>query len=328
MGAGRELKVFEGGLGETFYRKFPPECLPVACQTTEEVTTMARSMTGWGRGDITLGGDVYTVEVKTLNHRFIDISMRAPERFSSMETRIRDEIKRRFARGSFSVHINAVSSETPPMRLNVPMARLYMEASNGLKAELGVKGEMDLGTMLSLKDIFTFERKGSASDEDWGAVRAGLETALGQVEEWRAKEGGSLVADLFSRMETLEGLLFIVEMRIPKMVEGYRDRLKTEMEKILAGKVEESRILLEAALFAEKTDTAEEATRLKSHLELFRTLLASAGPVGKKLDFLCQELGREINTIGSKANDVKITQTVIDMKGEVEKIREQVQNVE
>ena len=289
---------------------------------------MARSMTGWGKGDFTIGGDVYAIEVKTLNHRFIDISMRAPERFSSMETRIRDEIKKRFSRGSFSVHINAVSSETPPLKLNVPMARLYLEAAKEIKAELGVKGEMDLGTMLRQKDIFTFERKGSVADEDWGAVRAGLEAALGQVEEWRTNEGESLVADLLSRMKTLEGLLFTVEVRIPKMVEGYRDKLKAEMEKILAGKVEESRILLEAALFAEKTDTAEEATRLKSHLELFRTLLASIGPAGKKLDFLCQELGREINTIGSKANDIKITQTVIDMKGEVEKIREQVQNVE
>lgn len=289
---------------------------------------MARSMTGWGKGDFTLGGDVYTIEVKTLNHRFIDISMRAPERFSSMETRIREEIKRRFARGSFSVHINAVSTETPPLKLNLPMARLYMEAAKELEGELGVAGEMDLGTMLRQKDIFTFERKGSLTEEDWRVVKAGLDAALAQVEEWRAKEGESLAADLFSRMETLEGLLFTIEVRIPKMVEGYRDRLKTEMEKILAGKVEESRILLEAALFAEKTDTAEEATRLKSHLELFRTLLASAGPIGKKLDFLCQELGREINTIGSKANDVKITQTVIDMKGEVEKIREQVQNVE
>jgi len=285
-------------------------------------------MTGWGKGDFTIGGDVYAIEVKTLNHRFIDISMRAPERFSSMETRIRDEIKKRFSRGSFSVHINAVSSETPPLKLNVPMARLYLEAAKEIKAELGVKGEMDLGTMLRQKDIFTFERKGSVADEDWGAVRAGLDAALGQVEEWRAKEGEALIADLLSRMTTLEGLLFTVEVRIPKMVEGYRDKLKAEMEKILAGKVEESRILLEAALFAEKTDTAEEATRLKSHLELFRTLLASTGPAGKKLDFLCQELGREINTIGSKANDIKITQTVIDMKGEVEKIREQVQNVE
>lgn len=285
-------------------------------------------MTGWGKGDFTIGGDLYTIEVKALNHRFIDISMRAPERFSPFETRIRDEIKKRFARGSFSVHIIPVSAEAPPLRLNLQMAKLYMDAAAELKSALGVKGELDLSAIMRQKDIFTFERKGSVTDEGWEPLRAGLESALGQVEAWRAREGEALKTDLLSRADSLEGLLFTIEARIPKMLEAYRERLKTEMEKVLAERIEESRILLEAAIFAEKTDTAEEATRLKSHIEMFRKLAASEGPIGKKLDFLCQELGREINTIGSKANDVKITQTVIDMKSEVEKIREQVQNVE
>lgn len=289
---------------------------------------MARSMTGWGKGDFNIGGDLYTIEVKTLNHRFIDISMRAPERFSPFETRVRDEIKKRFARGSFSVHIIPVSAEAPPLRLNIQMAKLYLDAAAELKEALGVKGELDLAAIMRQKDIFTFERKGSVTDEDWEPLRAGLESALGQVEAWRTREGEALRADLLSRADTLEGLLFTIEARIPKMLEAYRDRLKAEMEKVLAERIEEPRILLEAAIFAEKTDTAEEATRLKSHIEMFRKLAASDGPIGKKLDFLCQELGREINTIGSKANDVKITQTVIDMKSEVEKIREQVQNVE
>lgn len=289
---------------------------------------MAKSMTGWGKGDFNLKGDLYTIEVKALNHRFIDISMRAPERFSSLETRVRDEIKKRYARGSFSVHIIPVSAESPPLKLNMQMARLYMDAAAELKAALDVKGEMDLASLLRQKDIFTFERKGSVTDEGWEPLRAGLESALDQVEAWRAREGEALKADLLSRADALEGLLFTIEARIPRMLEAYRERLKAEMEKVLAERIEESRILLEAAIFAEKTDTAEEATRLKSHIEMFRMLAASDGPIGKKLDFLCQELGREINTIGSKANDVKITQTVIDMKSEVEKIREQVQNVE
>ena len=289
---------------------------------------MVKSMTGWGKGDFAIGGDTFTVEVKTLNHRFIDISARFPERFSPMETRLRDEIKKAFSRGSFSVHIYPVSSETAALKLNVQMARLYLEAARELKDTLGVGGEVDVATLLRQKDIFAFERKGPFAEEDWNSVKAGLLAALEQVEAWRAKEGEALSSDLFSRIDTLEGLLFTVETRIPKMLEAYRERLKNEMEKVLAGKVEDSRILLEAAIFAEKTDTAEEATRLKSHLEMFRKLLGEQGPIGKKLDFLCQELGREINTIGSKANDTRITQTVIEMKGEVEKIREQVQNVE
>ncbi|WKZ32526.1 MAG: YicC/YloC family endoribonuclease [Thermodesulfobacteriota bacterium] len=289
---------------------------------------MARSMTGWGKGDFNIGGDLYAIEVKALNHRFIDISMRAPERFSPFETKIRDEIKKRFARGSFSVHIIPVSAEAPPLRLNLQMAKLYLDAAAELKSAYDVRGEMDLASLLRQKDIFTFERRGSITDEDWEPLRAGLESALNQVEAWRAREGEALRTDLLSRADSLEGLLFTIEARIPKMLESYRERLKAEMEKVLAERIEESRILLEAAIFAEKTDTAEEATRLKSHIEMFRKLAASDGPIGKKLDFLCQELGREINTIGSKANDVKITQTVIDMKSEVEKIREQVQNVE
>lgn len=289
---------------------------------------MVKSMTGWGKGDFAIGGDTFTIEVKTLNHRFIDISARFPERFSPMETRLRDEIKKAFARGSFSVHIYSVSSETAALKLNVPMARFYMEAAQELKDAVGVAGEVDIATLLKQKDIFSYERKGPFAEEDWSSVRAGLAAAIAQVEAWRVKEGEALSADLFSRMDALEGLLFIVETRIPKMLEGYRERLRAEMEKVLAGKIEDSRILLEAAIFAEKTDTAEEATRLKSHLEMFRKLLVEKGPIGKKLDFLCQELGREINTIGSKANDTSITQTVIEMKGEVEKIREQVQNIE
>lgn len=285
-------------------------------------------MTGWGKGDFNIGGDLYAIEVKALNHRFIDISMRAPERFSPFETKIRDEIKKRFARGSFSVHIIPVSAEAPPLRLNLQMAKLYLDAAAELKSAYDVRGEMDLASLLRQKDIFTFERRGSITDEDWEPLRAGLESALNQVEAWRAREGEALRTDLLSRADSLEGLLFTIEARIPKMLESYRERLKAEMEKVLAERIEESRILLEAAIFAEKTDTAEEATRLKSHIEMFRKLAASDGPIGKKLDFLCQELGREINTIGSKANDVKITQTVIDMKSEVEKIREQVQNVE
>ncbi|MCC6503235.1 MAG: YicC family protein [Deltaproteobacteria bacterium] len=289
---------------------------------------MVKSMTGWGKGDFAIGGDTFTIEVKTLNNRFIDISARYPERFSPMETRLRDEIKKAFARGSFTVHIYPVSAETAALKLNVQMARLYLEAARELKDALGVKGEMDVATLLRQKDIFAYERKGPFAEDDWLSVRAGLVAALEAVEAWRLKEGEALSKDLFSRLENLEAFLRVVEARIPKMLESYRERLKCEMDRVLAGKFEDSRILLEAAIFAEKTDTAEEATRLKSHIDMFRKLLNEEGPVGKKLDFLCQELGREINTIGSKANDTQITQTVIEMKGEVEKIREQVQNVE
>lgn len=289
---------------------------------------MAKSMTGWGKGDFSIGADQFTIEMKALNNRFIDISLRSPERFSSMENRIRDEIKKRFSRGSFSLHVYAVSSEAPPLKLNLQMAKLYIDAMEELKKEFGLEGRLDAASLVKFKDIFTFERRGPVTESDWEPLKDALQCAFGQLEDWRIKEGAALNADLVSRLEALEGQLFTVEARIPRMLEAYRERLRSEMEKILLERIDDSRILLEAAIFAEKTDTAEEATRLKSHLEMFRKILGSEEPVGKKLDFLCQEIGREINTIGSKANDIKITQTVVEMKGELEKIREQVQNLE
>lgn len=289
---------------------------------------MAKSMTGYGRSDFSIGAEVFSIEVKSLNHRFIDVHYRGPERFFAFENRIREEVKKTFARGSFSLHITATSAEVPPLKLNLDMARLYIEAAEGLKKELGVKGEADIATLLRLKDIFTFEKKGALGEADWEALKAALYAAFDQLADWRLKEGANLREDLIKKLETLDGILFDVEAHAPKTLEAYRQKLKEEMERLIGGKIDDSRILLEAAIFAERTDINEETARLKSHLDMFRKFLKFDEPIGKKLDFLCQEIGREINTIGSKANDTKITGYVIDMKGEIEKIREQVQNVE
>ncbi|MBI1912988.1 MAG: YicC family protein [Deltaproteobacteria bacterium] len=289
---------------------------------------MAKSMTGYGRSDFSIGAEVFSIEVKSLNHRFIDVHYRGPERFFAFENRIREEVKKTFARGSFSLHITATSAEVPPLKLNLDMARLYIEAAEGLKKELGVKGEADIATLLRLKDIFTFEKKGALGEADWEALKAALYAAFDQLADWRLKEGANLREDLLKKLGTLDGILFDVEAHAPKTLEAYRQKLKEEMERLIGGKIDDSRILLEAAIFAERTDINEETARLKSHLDMFRKFLKFDEPIGKKLDFLCQEIGREINTIGSKANDTKITGYVIDMKGEIEKIREQVQNVE
>ncbi len=289
---------------------------------------MAKSMTGWGRDEFSIVGDLYSVEARSLNHRFLDISLRMAERFSPFESRIRDEVKKRFSRGSFQINISLTSSETPELKLNLPIAKVYIKAAAELNEVLGVKGDMDVGALLRLKDIFSFERKGPVSDADWEPVRRALCLALDQIGEWRIKEGAALKQDLISRLETVGSLLSRIEAVAPKVIEAYRLKLKNEIEKVVKDRVDESRILLEAAIFAERTDVSEEITRLKSHLDMFRRFLKFDEPIGKRLDFLCQEIGREVNTIGSKPSDVEITQTVIEMKGEVEKIREQVQNVE
>lgn len=285
-------------------------------------------MTGYGRSDFDLDGEVYSIEIKSLNNRYIDMSLRTPERFSPFDLRIRDTIKKRFARGSFTVHINFVSKGAPEVKLNGPLVEFYKEAAGRLNSEFGVEGGLDVQTILGLKDIFTLEKKGPLEDSDWGAISAALTTALDQLEQWRVGEGEALRADLLSKLSVVEELLAGIEERLPEAVEAHKIKLTEGIEKLIGGKADSERILLEAAVFAEKSDVNEEVVRLKSHLDLFRKFLKFDEPVGKRLDFLCQEIGRETNTIGSKPSDVKITQAVIEMKGEAEKIREQVQNIE
>ncbi|MBI5454260.1 MAG: hypothetical protein HY956_06505, partial [Deltaproteobacteria bacterium] len=227
---------------------------------------MAKSMTGYGRGDIQIGGDAFSIEAKSLNHRFIDISLRMPERFYQFEGKIRDEIKKRFSRGAFSIFINAVSAEAPALKLNLPLAKAYMDAAEDVKKEFGLKGALDIETLFRLKDIFTVEKKDSIAEKDWESVKKGLDEAFEKLEAWRVAEGKALKADLFAMIETLEGLLFNIEARAPKVLEAYRQRLKDEMEKFLKDRVDESRILLEAAVFADRTAISEEIVRLKSHL--------------------------------------------------------------
>lgn len=285
-------------------------------------------MTGYGRSDIELGGEVYSAEIKSLNNRYLDISLRTPERFSPFDLRIRDVIKKRFARGSFTVHVNFVSKGAPELKLNGPLVEFYAEAARRLNEEFGISGQIDVPTLLNLKEIFTLEKKGPLEDSDWGSISSALTTSLDQLEQWRVEEGDVLKKDLLAKLAVVEGLLAGIEARLPEAVEAHRVKLTEGIEKLIGGKADPARILLEAAVFAEKSDVNEEVVRLKSHLDLFRKFLKFDEPVGKRLDFLCQEIGREINTIGSKPSDVKITQAVIEMKGEVEKIREQVQNIE
>lgn len=285
-------------------------------------------MTGYGRSDVELGGEVYSVEIKSLNNRYMDISLRTPERFSPFDLRIRDVIKKRFARGSFTVHVNFVSKGAPELKLNGPLVEFYAEAARRLRDEFGISGQIDVPTLLNLKEIFTLEKKGPLEDSDWGSISSALTTSLDQLEQWRVGEGDVLKKDLLDKLAAVEGLLAGIEARLPEAVEAHRVKLTDGIEKLIGGNADPARILLEAAVFAEKSDVNEEVVRLKSHLDLFRKFLKFDEPVGKRLDFLCQEIGREINTIGSKPSDVKITQAVIEMKGEVEKIREQVQNIE
>ncbi|MBI5344054.1 MAG: YicC family protein [Deltaproteobacteria bacterium] len=289
---------------------------------------MANSMTGYGRAGFTIEGETFSVEVKSLNHRYLDINCRMPERFFAAENRIREELKKRFSRGSFTVILSSEPSEASSLKVNIAAARAYLEAAGELRRELGISGEADVPLLLKIKDIFYPGKKTVDIDSAWEAMREGLYTALGHVAGWRAKEGSALKADILGRLTGLEGFLSGVELRTPAVNAAQLKRLKEGIEKLIGERADETRIMLEAAIFAERADVSEEAVRIRSHVDMFRQYLSMDEPVGKRLDFLCQELFRETNTIASKSNDTAITRFVVEMKSVVEKIREQVQNIE
>jgi uncharacterized protein (TIGR00255 family) len=285
-------------------------------------------MTGYGRGGFDIGGEAYCIEVRSLNHRYLDIKLRTPERLNPLENRIRESLKKRLARGSCTVSIHAEAAGDAPLKLNIAAARAYMEAAATLKKETGVGGEVDLPLLMKLRDIFTSDSEAPEIEEAWSALAGGLATALGQVEEWRKKEGMALEADLKEKLKKVEGLVASVQARAPEVIKDYRARLEAEMAKVLERKADPERILQEAAIFAERIDIDEELVRTRSHIEMFAKYLAMGEPVGKRLDFLCQEIFREINTMASKSNDAEMKHLAVEMKNELERIREQVQNIE
>lgn len=287
-----------------------------------------KSMTGYGRAEFQLGADVCAIEVRSLNGRYLEINVRGPERFAPFELKLRDELKVRFARGSFTVNIAIISAGAQSYVLNKELARLYIDAGRELKYTLGIDGGVDAGFLLKLKDIFVYDKKDAVADADWESLRKGLNAAFDGVEKWRIKEGESIAADMTARLASLEATVRLIEAGAGAMVEAYARKMREGIERLLKDKTDEGRILIEAAVYAERCDVSEETNRLRSHIALFREYLGASDPAGKRLDFLCQEIGREINTVGSKSPDAAITQTVVEMKNVLEKLREQAQNVE
>lgn len=301
---------------------------------------MCIGMTGYGRCDFSFsavegagGGEArqetYTVEVKSLNHRYLDIHTRLPERFSPLDIKIRDVVKKTFSRGHVTLSISAGRYDGRPLRLNLDAARAYLEAEGELKAKLGVEGTVDVALLLGMKDIFTAPEVSADVENNWKAVEEGITKALSQALSMRRKEGEVIKEDVEKRLKKIETISAYAAKRCPEVVSRYRDKMKNEITLLLAGKAaDESRVITEAAIFADRVNIDEEVTRLKSHVSSMRHYLALDEPVGRRLDFLCQEILREANTVGSKSQDVDITRGIIELKGELEKIREQVQNVE
>ena len=292
---------------------------------------MPKSMTGYGRAQVLRDGRDILVEIRAVNHRYYEFSARLPRTCMYLEEKLKTLLNGRIARGKteVSVTVTRPDGKDAEVAVNRSIAEGYINALRSLNTEVGLADDLTLSSLLRLPDIFTVTKAQDDENEVWAAVSDAAEQALDSFLTMRAAEGQRLAADLRVKLDGLEAMLTQIEAIEPGVAESYRSRLYAKLTELLADtNIDEQRILTETAIFAEKTAIDEETVRLHSHLAQFRELLDSAEPIGRKLDFLVQEMNREVNTIGSKAQDLGITKLVVDMKSEIEKIREQIQNIE
>jgi len=292
---------------------------------------MVFSMTGFGRGKGSFEQGEIVVEIRSVNHRFFEFTSRTPRGMSFLDERIKKLVNERVARGKVDVGVtfNPVEGKQNVIVFHRELARQYVNALKSAGKEMGLKNDLKASALLSFPDLFTQEKQEMNEESLWEAVETATNEALNQFLAMRQVEGDKMAADLLVRLENIEKMSYEVEKLSAESVNTYADRLRARMREVLSDKeIDEARIVTEAAIFADRIATDEETVRLRSHVEQFRKILAEGGPVGRKLDFLVQELNREVNTIGSKCNELTITNMVVDEKSEIEKIREQVQNLE
>ena len=294
---------------------------------------MIKSMTGFGRSEYSDGKRNITCEIRSVNHRYSDITVKMPRRYSFAEDKIKQAVKEKLVRGKVDVSINVenVTESDVVIKLNQLAAKQYFDNLTELKSQFGLTGDIDLELLANMPDVLKAVPDVEDEEEITKAILIPVSEASKNLEEMRSVEGARLKDDLLHKGETIKGILDQIEERSPLVVREYKDKLRERIAELLDGAAEvpEDRILTEAAIFADKCAIDEEITRLNSHLLQLKSILnGSEGTVGKKLDFLVQEMNREANTIGSKANDITITNHMLNIKAEIEKIREQVQNIE
>lgn len=294
---------------------------------------MIKSMTGFGRGEFSDGKRNVICEIKTVNHRYADISVKMPKRYSFAEEKIKNQIKEQMKRGKadVSIIVENLTEGDITVKLNTPVAEQYIENLRELKNSYELAGEIDLRLVSSMPDVLKVIPDVEDEEEVTAVICRAVDIAAKNLDEMRIVEGGKLAEDLLMRGDLIREIVKKIEVRAPLVAKEYREKLEARIKELVEDKVDipEDRILIEAAVFADKANITEELVRLDSHmLQLKSFLTESDGTVGKKLDFLVQEMNREANTIGSKANDLEITSLMLETKSEIEKIREQVQNIE
>ena len=289
------------------------------------------SMTGYGKGEYAEGGLELTCEIKTVNNRYLDVSIKAPRIFAAYEDVVRNTIRKKLTRGHADVYISLKDKRERPTALatDIALASSYVSAAKALKAAFpDLTDDFTLSSVLRYPEVLKQEDSYSLDEEMTNALDIALNIALDKLNEMRAVEGQKLKEDMLSRVQTIEGLVGEITTRAPLIAAEYREKLTARVKEYLADtQIDEGRLLTEVAVFTDKSNIDEELTRLRSHIEQFRAI-CEEGIVGRKLDFLVQEFNREANTTCSKSNDVTITRAGLALKNEIEKIREQVQNLE
>ena len=287
------------------------------------------SMTGYGRAMREVDGRALTIELKSVNHRFLDLAFRMPRNLMFLEDEARKRIGARLARGHVDVFMIYRNQRSDARKVSVDRALFdaYATALEGLR-DCGVQDDRTLMSIARLPDVMTV----TEAEEDQDALRAllaeALNASLDQLIAMRAREGAAMAADLNQKVDSIERMTREIEARYPETVAEYRNRLRASIEELIGQSVDETRLLTEVAVMADRSAIAEETVRLTSHIAQLRETFQKAEPIGRRLDFLVQELNREVNTISSKSQDVPITRLAVDMKAEIEKLREQLQNVE
>ena len=291
---------------------------------------MACSMTGFGRADTEKDGTKFTIEINTVNNRYLEYQIRIPKSLAALESEIKNLLSGTFRRGKIMVIINwAQDLSEENLVLDEAKTNAFMKIYELLKDKYQIKGELSFRDFVALPDLVKTSKEDENLDEIWGILKPALMEAARAADEMRRTEGKNLVADMFQRISAINIATEEIESRAPKNVEIFKEKLKSRIKELLGDSpVDEQRIAQEVTIFAEKSDITEECIRLKSHLSQFEQSLGQEEPIGKKLNFILQELNREANTIASKSSDYEISHRVIMVKEEIERLREQVQNIE
>lgn len=292
---------------------------------------MIKSMTGFGRSEIVKGNRKISVEIKSVNHRYLEAGIKMPKKLNVFESRMRDLLKKYATRGKIDIFINYEddSESQVNLKFNQNIADEYMAIFNNMSKKYNLKNDMTVGGLARFPEVITMDEVQEDEEELWHFIEEAMKAALEQFVNTRILEGENLKKDLLGKLDHMEELVAFVEKRSPEIMKEYRSKLESKVKELLGDTtIDESRIATEVIIYADKICVDEETVRLRSHIEHARKCLNEEGGIGRKMDFIAQEMNREANTTLSKANDIEISNAAIDLKTEIEKVREQIQNIE